>query len=153
MAEPFTIRPMMPADIDAVVAIAAGLPGAPHWPGSSYQAIFAPDASPQRIAIVAQAPGDRTAGFVIASIIPPQAELESIAVAAKFQRQSLASKLFGSLQASLRAHNCSQILLEVRQSNHAGLALYRALGFSQTARRPNYYSQPVEDAILMSRSL
>jgi len=151
MAEPFTIRPMTPADIDAIMAIAAGLPGAPHWPRSSYEAIFAPGASPQRIAIVAQTPG--VSGFVIASIIPPHAELESIAVAAEFQRQSLASKLFGSLQASLRAQNCSQILLEVRQSNHAGLALYRALGFSQTARRPNYYSQPVEDAILMSRSL
>jgi [ribosomal protein S18]-alanine N-acetyltransferase len=144
---------MTPADIDAVMAIAAGLPGAPHWPRPSYKAIFAPGASPQRIAIVAQTPCIQISGFVIASIIPPQAELESIAVAAEFQRQSLASKLFGSLQASLRAHNCSQILLEVRQSNLAAIGLYRALGFAQTARRPNYYSQPVEDAILMSRSL
>jgi [ribosomal protein S18]-alanine N-acetyltransferase len=152
MAEPFTIRPMTPGDIDAVIATAAALPGAPHWPRSSYEAIFA-NASPQRIALVAHAPTPRIAGFLIAAILPPQAELESIAVAAEFQRQGVASQLFGSLQASLPSHNCSEILLEVRQSNHTALALYRALGFSQTARRPAYYSNPTDDAILMSRSV
>jgi [ribosomal protein S18]-alanine N-acetyltransferase len=153
MAEPFTIRPMTPADIDAVMTIAADLPGAPHWPRSSYEAIFAPGSSPQHIAIVAHTSALDIVGFAIASVLPPQAELESIAVPSHFQRQGLAGRLFTALQASLRAHNCSQILLEVRQSNHAALALYRALGFSQTALRPAYYSNPVEDAILMARSI
>jgi [ribosomal protein S18]-alanine N-acetyltransferase len=152
MAEPFTIRPMTPADIDAVMTIATALPGAPHWPRSSYEAMFAPGASPQRIALVAEA-ARRLAGFVIVSVLPPQAELESIAVAAAFQRQGVAGRLFTSLQPPLQARNCSQILLEVRQSNHAALALYRALGFSQTTFRPAYYSNPVEDAILMARCL
>ena len=144
---------MTPDDLDQVIAIAAALPGAPHWPRSSYEAIFAPAASPQRIALVAQAPGHPIAGFLIAANLPPQAELESIAVAAHFQRQGVATRLFASLQASLRSRGCSEILLEVRQSNHAAQGLYRALGFSQIARRPAYYSNPVEDAILMSRSL
>jgi [ribosomal protein S18]-alanine N-acetyltransferase len=153
VAKPFILRAMAPDDIDEVIAVAAVLPGAPHWPRSSYEAIFASAASLQRIAIVSRAPGHSLAGFVIAAVLPPQAELESIAVAAQFQRQGVATGLFASLQVSLRARACSEILLEVRQSNHAAQALYRAIGFAQAARRPAYYSHPVEDAILMSRSL
>jgi ribosomal-protein-alanine N-acetyltransferase len=144
---------MTPDDLDEVIATAAALPGTPHWPRSSYEAIFVPDASPQRIAIVALAPDLRMAGFAIATLLPPQAELESIAVAAEFQGQGVATRLFSSLQASLHARQCSEILLELRQSNLAALALYRSLGFSQTGHRPAYYSHPVEDAILMSRSV
>jgi len=153
MPERFTIRPMTPGDIDAVTAIAAALPDAPHWPRSSYEAIFTPNTSPQRIALVAEAAPLGIAGFVIASALSPQAELESIAVAAHFQGQSLAGRLFTSLRQSLLVLGCSEIFLEVRQSNHAALALYSALGFSQTARRPAYYSNPAEDAILMARSV
>jgi ribosomal-protein-alanine N-acetyltransferase len=142
---------MEPGDIDCVMAIAARLPDAPHWPRSVYEAVFAPDSSPQRIALVAETSASSPAGFLIAALIPPQADLELIAVAPLFQRQGIARRLLRSLAGELQARHCSEILLEVRSSNIAARGLYAASGFAETTRRPAYYSDPVEDAILMSR--
>jgi ribosomal-protein-alanine N-acetyltransferase len=46
-----------------------------------------------------------------------------------------------------------ELFLEVRASNRAALALYLSLGFSQTGRRPRYYIDPVEDALLLTLRL
>lgn len=45
------------------------------------------------------------------------------------------------------------LLLEVRASNQAAVSLYQQAGFQQAGRRPNYYSDPVEDAALMRLTL
>jgi ribosomal-protein-alanine N-acetyltransferase len=153
MAEPFLIRPMTPGDIEAVMAIANQHPQAPHWPRSSYEAIFAPGSYPERTGLIAESASDGVAGFVVAAIISPQAEIESIAVTSRFQRIGLARRLVGRLSDELRGRNCMEILLEVRESNHPARRLYSSLGFTETARRPGYYTAPVEDAILMGRSL
>jgi len=49
----------------------------------------------------------------------------------------------GVAQAAMRA------VLEVRASNHAAHALYRSLGFRDVTTRPTYYTNPIEDALLM----
>ena len=41
--------------------------------------------------------------------------------------------------------------LEVRASNAAALGLYRSFGFAVRGRRPNYYTNPVEDALILWR--
>ena len=46
-----------------------------------------------------------------------------------------------------------RISLEVRSSNLAARALYRRLAFMETGQRKGYYSQPVEDAVILSRCL
>jgi ribosomal-protein-alanine N-acetyltransferase len=143
---PAQIRPMTPADIDQVLAIAASLPTAPHWPASAY--LDAQASTPPRVALVAEI-DNSIAGFAIASHLPPQAELELIAVAPAHQRQGLAQQLFAALIANLRALNVSEILLELRASNHPALALYRRLNFVVNGRRSRYYQNPVEDSILM----
>jgi len=40
-------------------------------------------------------------------------------------------------------------VLELRASNHAAHALYRSLGFRDVTIRPTYYTNPIEDALLM----
>jgi ribosomal-protein-alanine N-acetyltransferase len=47
----------------------------------------------------------------------------------------------------------TEVLLEVRASNSAALAFYRALGFAIAGRRPLYYADPIEDAVLMELRL
>jgi ribosomal-protein-alanine N-acetyltransferase len=91
----------------------------------------------------------RIAGFLVASLLPPQAELELIAVALDFQRQGLARQLFAALASELGAALVTEVLLEVRASNHPALGLYRRLRFVETGRRTRYYRDPVEDAVLM----
>ncbi len=140
---------MTAADLEAVMAIARSLPHAPQWPRSVYQTALDPERRPQRIALLAQDAAYTVAGFVVASFITPDAELETIAVAAKFQRRGIASQLFQALSAELRLVRITDLVLEVRASNQPALALYRALGFTRSGLRPRYYADPIEDAILM----
>lgn len=50
------------------------------------------------------------------------------------------------------AHAAVSVSLEVRPENAAGLALYRAMGFTEIGRRKNYYGRG-EDAVIMERRL
>ena len=45
------------------------------------------------------------------------------------------------------------MLLEVRRQTTRRMGFYRSLGFSETGRRPRYYADPVEDAVLMAMQL
>jgi ribosomal-protein-alanine N-acetyltransferase len=47
------------------------------------------------------------------------------------------------------SQSAHRAVLEVRASNQPAQRLYRGFGFSQTAIRPKYYVNPVEDAVLM----
>ena len=149
----YRVRRMAAADVDAVMELAAGLPTAPHWPRDAYLAAQDPKASLARIALVAETleGEDPLAGFALASLIPPQAELESIVVATIFQRRGIARRLFEALAGELASAGITEVLLEVRASNEAALSLYRALGFEEAGQRAGYYADPVEDAVLMKR--
>jgi ribosomal-protein-alanine N-acetyltransferase len=145
---------MAPADLDAVLEIAQSLSHAPQWPPSAYRSALDPESTPRRIALVAEDAHTGTPlGFAISSLLPPQAELETIAVAATSQRHGVARRLFATMAEELSAAHITDILLEVRTSNAPALALYQALGFALTGRRPRYYSDPPEDALLLQLRL
>ena len=116
---------MTAADLDRVMEIAASLPDAPHWPQSAYANALNPDSTPRRIALVIVPAGSearRRPGFTVGSLLPPQAELETIAVAAASQRRGLGRRLFHALAGELRSCGAScDLLLEVRASNRAAL--------------------------------
>jgi ribosomal-protein-alanine N-acetyltransferase len=94
-----------------------------------------------------------TTGFLVASLLPPQAELEIIAVDPRFQRRGLGRKLFEELSHKLHMAGVREVVLEVRASNQAALELYRVLGFVETGRRRRYYADPQEDAVLLRLQL
>jgi ribosomal-protein-alanine N-acetyltransferase len=142
------IRTMTPADLDRVLAIAAGLPTAPQWPRAAYLVALDPDAAPRRIALVAEDAG-LVEGFAVASLLPPQAEMELIAVAAAAQRRGLARRLFAELAAELRAAQLTEVTLEVRAGNQQALDFYQRMGFLVSGHRTRYYQNPEEDALLM----
>ena len=141
---------MTPADLGRVMEIAESLKEAPQWPRSAYLAALDPEAAPRRIALVVEEPAAAmVAGFAVASLLPPEAELEIIAVAPTAQRRGLARQLFFSLATELRTAEVIGVMLEVRATNQPALEFYRRLGFVETGHRPRYYHDPVEDAILM----
>jgi ribosomal-protein-alanine acetyltransferase len=144
------IRRMTPTDLDRVMEIAERLKEAPQWPRFAYLAALEPKAVPRRIALVAEGPAaGMVTGFAVASLLPPEAELEIIAVAPTAQRRGLAVRLFEALIAEFDTAFIKGIMLEVRSNNKPALELYRRLGFVETGHRPRYYHDPVEDAILM----
>lgn len=148
------IRPMAISDLDRVMEIAASLREAPQWPPAAYLAAIQPGVVPRRVALVAEIPvTGAVAGFAIARILDHEAELETIAVAPEVQRRGLASRLFGALLSQFADVTVTEVILEVRPSNKAALALYLSLGFAIAGRRPRYYVDPVEDAILMNLRL
>jgi ribosomal-protein-alanine acetyltransferase len=142
------------ADLTRVMAIAASLPNAPHWPESAYLDAVIPESTPPRIALVVTDPQpEDVRGFAVAKLLPPQAELETIAVAVERQRQGLGRRLFDALAEELRQAGVHEVLLEVRASNRAALAFHRSVGFGKKGLRPRYYEDPIEDAVLMGLKL
>jgi ribosomal-protein-alanine N-acetyltransferase len=152
LADNLQIRRMLAGDVARVMEIAESLPGAPHWPETAYVAAVNPDSAQLRIALILSDSGE-ILGFAVASLLPPQAELETIGVAAESQRNGLGRRLFGAMMSGLQAAGVIEVLLEVRPSNQAALAFYRSLGFAQTGRRTGYYADPIEDAVLMQLSI
>lgn len=148
------IRRMNLADIESAMALAASLPHAPHYSADTWRKMLESGSAPQRLALVAIGPASQAVhGFAIAGIVPPQAELESIAVASASQRLGIGTRLLASIVEDLRSQRIAEILLDVRVSNHPAIALYRRFGFRETGRRTRYYLDPVEDALLMSLDL
>jgi ribosomal-protein-alanine N-acetyltransferase len=142
------IRVMTEADLDAVLAIAAALPSAPHWPRDAYEAALEAETWPQRIALVAESAGS-VIGFAVAVLVAGEGEVESIAVSPGWQRRGIGAELLQALQRALAAEGAVAIVLEVRASNRAAANLYAQAGFREVGRRGGYYRDPVEDAVLM----
>lgn len=151
MAEEFRIRRMAPWDLERVMEIAESLPQAPHWPKATYEAALAVGVlQRRRIALVAEeSAAERIVGFAIAALAPPESELESIAVAAEFQRRGVARQLVQRMANVLRGEKVDEVVLEVRVSNASAQALYRSAGFEDAGIRSGYYTDPVEDALVM----
>jgi ribosomal-protein-alanine acetyltransferase len=92
-------------------------------------------------------------GFAGASVVLPEAELETIVVAREWQRRGVARRLFAALVEELSAAGVQDVHLEVRGSNGAAMGFYRTLGFVEMGRRRGYYADPVEDAVLFRLKL
>ncbi len=142
------------ADLDRAMEIARSLNEAPAWPPSAYLAALNPQSPRRRIALVAAEPETgEIVGLLVAGLLPPQGELETIAVAAELQRHGVGRQLFAALAEELKTDRVTEVILEVRASNRPALAFYRSLGFAETGRRPRYYEHPQEDALLLTLRL
>ena len=93
-------------------------------------------------------------GFYICTVVADECELIYVEVAPTQRRKGYGRLLIDSLIDSAEFEHCQTIFLEVRASNTAALALYEAMGFETTGRRPAYYpakapAQVREDALLL----
>jgi ribosomal-protein-alanine N-acetyltransferase len=88
-------------------------------------------------------------GYLCYWIVFEEVRLMNLAVIESMRHRGIARSLVtAALQAGL-SQSAHRALLEVRASIQVAQALYRAFGFRQTALRPKYYNNPVEDAVLM----
>jgi ribosomal-protein-alanine acetyltransferase len=88
-------------------------------------------------------------GFAIVAVVAGEAELETIAVAPDGQGRGVGGLLLRVLVDELKAAQVRELHLEVRASNQMALGFYRKHGFEEAGRRPRYYADPEEDAVLM----
>ena len=76
--------------------------------------------------------------------------ITNIAVHPDHRRKGIAFQLTENLKAKAQSLELSFLTLEVRESNLAAIKLYEKAGFETVAKRKNFYSDPKEDAILMT---
>ena len=91
---------------------------------------------------------------------PGELQILNICVTPQYRRQGKASRLLQWAEQQACQHaDIDSIFLEVRQSNHAAIALYQAHQFVEVGTRVGYYPSATgntterEDAILMAKSL
>jgi ribosomal-protein-alanine N-acetyltransferase len=136
-----------PADLDAVAALEADTFTNPWTRDMLERELQQSDVA--RVYVV-RLPGHQVAAFCACWLVYDELHINTIAVAADLRRQGIATALMNFLLAEGAALGARRTFLEVRRSNVAAQRLYETLGFKETGVRKNYYSQPEEDALVLS---
>ena len=95
--------------------------------------------------------GGFVAGYIGSQTVLGETDMMNIAVHPNFRRRGIAESLVVSLVQELRSVDSKSLTLEVRASNDPAIGLYRKLGFIQAGRRPGYYRNPKEDALILRK--
>ena len=90
-------------------------------------------------------------GYIGSQAVMDEADVMNVAVDPARRREGVARKLVQALVTALNENGVHALLLEVRASNEPAKALYERQGFIQVGRRPNYYRNPKEDALILKK--
>ncbi len=91
----------------------------------------------------------KLAGYIVARLGSDELHINNVAVREDFRRRGIGRRLLKRILEEGKRSGAIAAYLELRAGNQAALALYEECGFQVTARRKNYYSDPVEDALVM----
>jgi len=127
------IRRMVPADLDAVVAIEREVFLFPWTPGN-----FSDSIDSGYHCLVLEHEG-HIFGYGVMSIGAEEAHLLTLSIAAGSQRKGWGERLLRQFIQIAREQLALTMFLDVRESNHAAARLYERMGFRQIARRKDYY--------------
>ena len=143
-AEPIVLRGMEPEDVPAAATIER-LVFTDPWPES----FFLGELSQRLVyARVAERDGG-LAGYSLAWLGAGSGHLGNLAVVPEQRRRGVARALLDDLFAEAERRRVESLTLEVRVSNFAAQALYRAHGFRMVGLRRGYYRDSGEDALVM----
>lgn len=92
----------------------------------------------------------RIAGYVVARETAGELHINNVAVREQYRRRGIGRALLSRIVNEAHRLNVTTAFLEVRSGNTAAQALYEHCGFKAIARRSKYYSDPSEDAVVMS---
>ena len=134
------------ADIDAIATLEAESFTNP-WPRE--QLVWElTNSDVTRIFVVRDESGVIVA-FCLCWVIFDELHINTLAVSPDRRRRGVATLLMQHVLGEAAQEGARKATLEVRASNQAALALYERLGFRVTARRPGYYTNPQEDALIL----
>jgi len=138
-------RRMVAEDLDAIVVIEGAIYPHPWTRGN-----FADSLDAGYHCWVVECAGEM-AGYTVVMIAAGEAHLLNLSVAAPWQRRGIGRQALGFVAGLARDYGATKILLEVRPSNTAAIALYAAAGFTEIAVRRGYYpaGDGREDAVVM----
>lgn len=106
--------------------------------------------NPQASFIVADDGEGGVLGYAGLHVILDEGYIANVAVEEAARRHGVASALM-DVYCRFGQEHLAFLTLEVRESNKSAIGLYLKHGFEEVARRKNFYSDPQEDAIIMTR--
>jgi len=92
-------------------------------------------------------------GYIVARLVAGEVHINNVAVRDSYRRRGIGQFLLSQIVDQAKKEGGSVAFLEVRAGNRPAQALYEKCGFRPVSRRRNYYSAPVEDALVMSLTL
>lgn len=92
-------------------------------------------------------------GYAVAAHTGADAEILGLAVAANYQRQGIGRQLLNRICGEMAQLGICHTYLEVRASNRPAISLYTISGFTMRYIRHRYYTEPAEDAYVMSQEI
>jgi len=98
----------------------------------------------------------RDAGFLMAQFVPPEADIQLLAVAPEARCQGVGTSLLCDLIAQAIGEGVTEIFLDVTATNDAAVMLYRRAGFEVVGTRKDYYPGAEGrrvDALLMRKAV
>jgi [ribosomal protein S18]-alanine N-acetyltransferase len=142
-------RTMMLADLPRILAIER-MSFASPWTEENFRHEI--ERNPLAWNLVAERDG-HPVGFACAYLVADEVMINDIAVETGKRRSGIGRAILRQILDGAKARGCRRATLEVRPSNVAARRLYEELGFALVGRRPGYYADTGEDALLMARAL
>jgi ribosomal-protein-alanine N-acetyltransferase len=138
------VRPMQFTDLEAVAEIEKRTFSLP-WSLAIFSGQLARETG---ICFVCEI-DHRLVGYLLADMFVDVWHLMNLAVDAPYRRRHIAAGLLEAYFAVTERRGHRGHTLEVRVSNTAAIELYRSFGFVSTGVRPRYYTDDLEDAVIM----
>lgn len=91
----------------------------------------------------------KLAGYIVARMGADELHINNVAVRQDYRRRGIGRRLLDRILEEGKRSGAAAAFLELRAGNKAALALYEECGFRVASQRKKYYSDPVEDALVM----
>lgn len=95
--------------------------------------------------------GECVAGYIGSQTVMGETDMMNVAVHPDHRRKGIAEALVDTLVEALKERGSHCLTLEVRASNEPAQKLYDKLGFLLIGKRPRYYHNPREDALILRK--
>ena len=138
---------MEPDDLNDVLAMEQDAFGKMAWRENDFSSAIASDYD---YPLVIRSGGHAVA-YCVLRILGPEAEIENICVHPSFRKNGLGDLMMDEMIRLSLEQKASQIFLEVRTRNTPARNLYTKKGFGESYIRKNYYIDPSDDALIMTR--
>lgn len=94
---------------------------------------------------------NRVVGYIGMNVVVDEGYIFNVAVDENYRKKGIGSVLIRELVTFGKKNNLCFLTLEVRESNKNARSLYSKFGFIKVGERKDYYKEPVENAVLMTK--
>lgn len=143
-----TFREMLVEDLDQVVDIEQNLFSVPWTKEGFLTYLMKKDTM---FFVVEEK--ERILGYCSMMTVLDEGDILNVAVRSDRQKEGIGLFLVDSMLRMAEMQGIRLVHLEVRQGNGTARRLYQRLGFKEDGLRRDYYENPVENAVLMTKEM